>query len=158
MGWPFGAKAVEPQTVNAFLGVPAVSLFGLLNNLALPAWVLLALLPRWRTTQTVTLVPVFVYAVAYLALMSSFLSQPSDVGLAALTSLEGVSAAFKHDVLLLAGWVHYLAFDLLVGRWIVQDSVASKVPHVLVLPCLLLTLMAGPIGWLLYQVVRRIVV
>ncbi|KAJ1628654.1 mitochondrial carrier domain-containing protein [Pavlovales sp. CCMP2436] len=64
--------------------------------------------------------------------MSSFLSQPSDVGLAALTSLEGVSAAFKHDVLLLAGWVHYLAFDLLVGRWIVQDSVASKVPHVLV--------------------------
>ena len=54
------------------------------------------------------------------------------------------------------GWIHYLAFDLMVGRWIVKDSIDEHISHVLVVPCLILTLMAGPVGWLLYCLVRRI--
>ena len=44
----------------------------------------------------------------------------------------------------------------MVGRWIVKDSIDEHIPHVLVVPCLFLTLIAGPIGWLLYCLVRRI--
>ena len=58
------------------------------------------------------------------------------------------------DGLLLAGWVHYLAFDLFVGSWEVEDARARGVSHWLVLPCLLCTFLAGPAGLGLYLLVR----
>ena len=61
---------------------------------------------------------------------------------------------FSNPWALLAGWVHYLAFDLFVGSWEVRDSQARGIPHWLVLPCLFLTFMFGPAGWLLYMAVR----
>jgi hypothetical protein len=54
----------------------------------------------------------------------------------------------------MAGWIHYLLFDLFVGAWEVRDAVRRDVPHWLVVPCLILTLILGPIGLLLYVVVR----
>ena len=65
-------------------------------------------------------------------------------------SLDGVAALFSQRGALLAGWVHYLAFDLFVGSWEVEDAGRRGMPHWLVLPCLFLTLMAGPVGLLLY--------
>jgi hypothetical protein len=50
--------------------------------------------------------------------------------------------------------VHYLAFDLFVGSWEVRDSRVHGIPHWFVLPCLFLTFMFGPAGWLLYLTVR----
>ena len=72
------------------------------------------------------------------------------------SSLAGVAALFSNPWMLLAGWVHYLAFDLLVGTWEVLDARERGVPHFLVIPCLFLTFMFGPAGWLLYQGVRRV--
>jgi Domain of unknown function (DUF4281) len=54
----------------------------------------------------------------------------------------------------LAGWTHYLVFDLLVGNWEVQDARAGSVPYLIVLPCLVLTFLFGPAGWLLYVTAR----
>ena len=56
--------------------------------------------------------------------------------------------------MLLAGWLHYLAFDLFVGSWEVRDSRRVGVHHLLVIPCLFLTLMMGPVGLLAYLVLR----
>jgi hypothetical protein len=53
-----------------------------------------------------------------------------------------------------AGWVHYLIFDLFVGAWESRDAVRREVPHWLAVPCLLGTLMFGPIGLLLYITAR----
>ena len=64
------------------------------------------------------------------------------------------AAAFANPWLLLAGWIHYLAFDLLTGVWEVRDAARRGVPHWLVVPCLALTFMLGPAGWLLYRAVR----
>ena len=52
------------------------------------------------------------------------------------------------------GWIHYLAFDLFVGAWEVRDAQARGIHHLLVIPCLFLTLMAGPGGLLLYWAIR----
>jgi hypothetical protein len=57
---------------------------------------------------------------------------------------------FTDHWLVLAGWVHYLAFDLFIGSWQVRDARRNRVPFLLVLPCLLLTFLFGPIGLLLY--------
>jgi hypothetical protein len=70
------------------------------------------------------------------------------------SSLGSVATLFSNPWALLAGWIHYLAFDLLIGTWEVRDARERGVPHLLVVPCLALTFMFGPAGWLLYTIVR----
>lgn len=62
------------------------------------------------------------------------------------TSLEGVMALFRFPLVAFVGWVHYLCFDLFVGRWIMNDAPEGGYR---LLPVLFLTLMVGPAGWLL---------
>jgi hypothetical protein len=55
-------------------------------------------------------------------------------------------------------WVHFLAFDLFVGRWIYLESHERQVNPWLMAPVLFLTLMLGPAGFLLYLMVRSVTV
>ena len=70
------------------------------------------------------------------------------------STLAGVAALFANPWLVVAGWLHYLAFDLLTGTWEARDSVSRGVPRWLLVPCLFLTLMLGPMGWGAYMLVR----
>jgi hypothetical protein len=54
------------------------------------------------------------------------------------------------------GRLHYLAFDLLIGTWEARDARERQLPHLLLVPCLFLTLMFGPLGWLTYMGVRTL--
>ena len=72
------------------------------------------------------------------------------------SSLAEVATLFSNPWLLLAGWLHYLAFDLLMGSWEVEDARERGIPHVMGVPCLLLTFLFGPAGWLLYMIMRSI--
>ena len=65
---------------------------------------------------------------------------------------------FSNPYVLAAGWIHYLAFDLFVGAWEVYDSQKNGLPHRLVIPCLVLTLMLGPAGLALYLGLRAIII
>ena len=69
-------------------------------------------------------------------------------------SLAELARLFENPYLLLAGWVHFLAFDLFVGAWEVRDARRVGIAHLLVVPCLVLTFMAGPVGLLLYLGLR----
>ncbi|HEU6452531.1 MAG TPA: ABA4-like family protein, partial [Gemmatimonadaceae bacterium] len=64
---------------------------------------------------------------------------------------------FENPWALLAGWVHYLAFDLFVGGWEVRDAQRRGIPHLLVVPALVLTFLFGPGGLLLYLAIRSLV-
>jgi hypothetical protein len=129
-------------------------LFDLVGLIPLPGWLLLAVLPRWRWTQTIAagVLPA-VLAIVYLALFIGYFRQVEE-GFGAFGSLAGVRAAFAIDGILLAGWIHYLAFDLFVGSWEVRDAQRVGVSHWLVLPCLFLTLLVGPVGLLAYLILR----
>ena len=70
-------------------------------------------------------------------------------------SLDDVAALFRDRWALLAGWVHYLCFDMWTGAWELRDAQRRGMPHGLLVPCLLLTFMFGPVGLLLYFGVRR---
>lgn len=127
------------------------TIFSVCSTLAAVGWLLLILLPRWRATQALTAVVIpLVIAVVYLALIVRYM--PGTSG--GFGSLADVAALFSDPGLLLAGWVHYLAFDLFIGSWEVRDATRLKVPHLLVIPCLLATFMLGPIGLLAYFGVR----
>lgn len=69
-------------------------------------------------------------------------------------SIAAVRALFADDAALAAGWLHYLAFDLFVGRWIVENGLARGVPRLAILPCLPVVFIAGPAGLLLYLALR----
>jgi hypothetical protein len=55
---------------------------------------------------------------------------------------------------LLAGWIHYLAFDLFTGAWEARDARRLRISRWLVAPCLLLTFLFGPLGLGLYLLLR----
>ena len=129
-------------------------IFSLCSGLAMLGWLGLALAPRLeftRDTMPSLIIPI-ILGVTYAYLMFSFSGSASDDG--GFGSLAEVKALFGVDALLLAGWIHYLAFDLFVGAWIVRDAQEEWISHWLVLPCLFFTLMAGPFGLLLYLALR----
>jgi hypothetical protein len=129
----------------------AESLFSICSMLVLPGWVLLVFLPRWSWTQKVAagIVPL-VLAIAYLVLIvTNFRKSQGGFG-----SLQQVSQLFQNPYNLLAGWVHYLAFDLFTGAWEVRDAARLRIAHALVIPCLVLTFLFGPIGLLTWFLIR----
>ncbi len=125
-------------------------LFPFANFLAMFGWVLLIFVPRWKLTKYITgLVIMLMIAALYIYLMVSSWGQTEG----GFGSLEEVRLLFSNDKSLLAGWIHYLAFDLFLGTWIVHHSKKHAVHHLLIIPALILTFMAGPAGVLLYWVI-----
>lgn len=131
--------------------------FQLANAAVMPAWVLLALAPRWVWTRRLVhsaLYPALL-GVAYAAgFAATFQGGAAAGGGADISSLAGIGAAFAEPRILLVGWLHYLCFDLFVGAWQARDAQRHGVSHWLLLPCLFLTLMAGPLGLLFYLAIR----
>ena len=115
----------------------AESLFSIAGYLVLPGWLILIFAPRWKHGAALisgVIIPVLL-AFLYGWLVAANFSG-TDGG---YETLAGVRALFTNDYLLLAGWVHYLAFDLFVGSWIVRDAARLSISHFVVVPCLLLT-------------------
>ena len=131
----------------------AEQLFTLTTTAVLPAWLLLVLLPRWRWTArlvTAVLLPGLLGLVYLWLVVSHWGSNPE----AGYDSLAEVAALFADPWLLLAGWVHYLAFDLFIGAWEVRDAQRLGIPHLAVVPCLVLTFLFGPVGLVAYLALR----
>ena len=69
-------------------------------------------------------------------------------------TLDNVVRLFTAKEIALAGWIHYLAFDLFVGAWIVRTARAESIAFLLIVPCLLLTFLFGPVGFLAFSALR----
>lgn len=127
-------------------------IFSGLSALAMIGWLALALAPLQRALCVAfARILALLLAAAYLA--QYFLTTETVDG-AGFGSLAAVTALFSAPGNLMMGWTHYLAFDLFIGAWEVEDAAKEGVPHWLLLPCLFLTLMLGPIGLLLYFAIR----
>jgi len=92
-----------------------------------------------------------ILAVAYILLIWTGMNEAEGGGFG---SIAEIRALFANDSALVAGWLHYLAFDLFVGAWIVRDGLERGVPGLLLVPCLPLTFLFGPAGLLLYFAIR----
>jgi hypothetical protein len=130
----------------------AEQIFSTANTIAIIGWILLAVAPRWKYTAKIVLsgaLPILL-SIAYLILIVVFFGQgDGDFG-----TLAGVMKFFTNEWTVVAAWIHYLAFDLFVGIWEVKDSQKRGISHWFVVPCLFFTLMLGPIGFLLYSILR----
>lgn len=132
--------------------------FQFFNTSALIPWALLFFLPNWKGTQWMirTKLPILIFAAAYLTFLGIDMMS-STAGPIDFSSFDSIRAAFGREAVMLVGWLHYLAFDLFVGMWELEDAQKLGIKHYLVAPCLFLTLMFGPVGFLLYWLLRTIV-
>jgi Domain of unknown function (DUF4281) len=133
--------------------------FKLATAAALVGWLLILLLPAWAHTERAvrwgvgTLLSLLY---VYLLFMARHLDTEKPRG--GFFSLRGVISLFKNPRVVLAGWVHFLAFDLLVALWIRSDAAALPISHWMLIPVYLLTLMFGPAGLLAYGLLRAVMV
>lgn len=126
-------------------------MFQMVNAMVLPGWLVLAVFPRrsWRNTviYSLAIVLALIYGFYIITGLPSF-------DLSAFSTLYSVKQLFTMDQVVLAGWVHYLVFDLLVGNWVVNQSVRHRIKHYWIIPCLLFCFMFGPLGYLLFTLIR----
>lgn len=127
-------------------------LFAVAGSAALIGWVALAALPLHSAAPRRAAVAIaLAIAALYAALIGVYWTQ----GQGGFGSLTEVARLFEQRGLLLAGWVHYLVFDLLLGAWERDEAQRVGLARRLLVPCLLLTFLFGPLGWLAFMGLRE---
>jgi hypothetical protein len=128
--------------------------FSIANLIATAAWLALVILPgrRWVTEIVTSAAVPMLLAVVYVGIVATTFGRTPG----GFSTLSAVATLFSNPWALLAGWIHYLAFDLLVGTWEAEDARERGVPHLVLVPCLILTFLFGPAGWLQYRGVRLV--
>ncbi|MDX5401770.1 MAG: DUF4281 domain-containing protein [Rhodobacterales bacterium] len=124
------------------------SLFQIANPLAMVGWLCLALsplAPRWADRIAGFAIPA-ILSLLYAGVILAYWWK----GQGGFDSLDNVMLLLSLPWMAVAGWVHFLAFDLFIGGWITRQARAEGIAHLLVLPCLVLTFLFGPVGLILF--------
>ena len=130
------------------------TIFSFSSLLVMPLWGLMIFAPLWRVTKTIMQSPwviapaALLYAVLVLPNVASVLPAVSN------PSLEGIRTLLSTGSGATIAWVHFLAFDLFVGRWAYLESRALNLNVFAMAVVLFFTLMLGPVGALLYLGLR----
>ncbi len=135
----------------------ADQIFRVCGMLAMLGWLGLMLTPVWPKRLRETLprlifavaIPAMIAAIYMVLIVMHWAGHPGG-----FNSLDAVMLLFTDRWLVTAGWIHYLAFDLFIGGWELADSRERGVPHLAMIPLLLLTFLFGPMGLLGYLIVR----
>lgn len=132
--------------------------FSILNLTVMPFWLLLIVVPRWPWAVRIVRSPLIALlpALIYVALIVPLVLQMGSGLFTAFGSLEGVMSLLGTPQGTTVAWAHFLAFDLLVGRWAYLDAVERKMTSLVMAPVLFFTFMLGPLGFTLYLIVRGI--
>lgn len=132
--------------------------FSLSSLLVLPFWLLMIFLPGWRWTKRIVS---SLWIVAGAALLYAGLVIPGIYQILPAVmnpDLAGIATLLSTPVGATIAWAHFLAFDLFVGRWVYLDSRDRRISAFLVSPILFFVLMLGPLGLLLYLLLRALTV
>jgi Domain of unknown function (DUF4281) len=132
----------------------ASSLFQIANPVAMIGWLVLAAAiilkrPYWRDGIAGRLIPLGLSAV-YSVLIIFFFFQAEG----GFDTLENVQKLFTSPWAALAGWVHYLAFDLFVGAWISKRVMDEGLPRWTLIALLPLTFVFGPMGLVGFELAK----
>ena len=134
-----------------------MTVFELSNLLVLPFWVLMVFVPMWGMTRRilaspwVAAPPALLYLFTLLPVATMILPEVINPVQARITSLLGTPRGTT------LAWAHFVSFDLFVGRWIYCDSRSRSYSVWWVSPVLVLTLLIGPVGLLIYLAARSVI-
>tara|TARA_B100000963_G_C22508024_1_gene616929 strand:- start:601 stop:1071 length:471 start_codon:yes stop_codon:yes gene_type:complete len=123
----------------------------------IPFWILLIFIPFNQITnffvQSIIVPLLLAMSYAYLS-YQIYLEGNIFEGFELYSGLDGLYSMFANEVLLLIFWLHFLAISLFVGSWIVRDSRKYLIPKIIIIPSLILTYFAGPVGLVFYWFLR----
>jgi Domain of unknown function (DUF4281) len=126
------------------------TIFSLSSLSAIPFWLLMIFAPRWIWTRKVLGSPFVILPAAILYIVLVFPNIVSSFPTLANPKLETIQTLLGSSAGATISWVHFLAFDLFVGRWAYLDSLERKIHPLVMAPILFLILMFGPLGFVLY--------
>lgn len=133
------------------------TIFSLSSLLVMPFWLLLIFLPRWRVTERLVSGPwlavpaALLYAVLVLPRFGEVFTAVSN------PTLPGITTLLRSPAGATIAWIHFLAFDLFVARWVYLDGRSRHISSWFISPILFVVLMLGPVGFLLYLGARTAV-
>ena len=129
--------------------------FSIANMTVMPMWLLMILIPKWKVTRF--LIDFKVIPILISIVYAIYIFQAIQIGgMMDFGSLGAVIDLFTEEHAVLAGWVHYLAFDLLIGMWMLDQNKELKINQILMAPVLLATFMFGPLGFLLFMAIKTL--
>lgn len=129
-------------------------IFILASSIAFISWSLLFIYPySTRIRQMLYGGVVTCFSLLYTGLFVSYFDPKS---FQSFSTLSGLVSLFSNKEAVLLGWIHYLAFDLLAGLYISKDAKKNKLGPWIIRPMFIFTFMAGPLGFLLYTIIRTV--
>lgn len=130
--------------------------FKIVNTIAIIGWVILIFLPNWAFADKVIeqgiVIALAIFYLYTLTIAKNISGEIYPTG--NFTTLEGVVNLFKNPRGVLVGWVHYLAFDLLIGLHIKSQAALIGMNHWIQIPCFICTFVLGPVGYLLFFILK----
>jgi hypothetical protein len=120
----------------------------------LPQWLLLWFAPKTALTRVLLKFQPAVFVLAVLYVIGFWTGGGTEIDFQDFTHYAGVKKLFQSGNAVAVGWIHYLAFDLWVGSYIVQNAQKIRFPHPIAAVCSAFTFMMGPTGLLLYWLAR----
>ncbi|MCJ8239647.1 ABA4-like family protein [Peteryoungia algae] len=128
------------------------TVFSTTSSTAMAGWLLLILAPRWPALiGFIRCGLIGALSLTYAVLIFVYFFRVEGGGFG---SIAEVRTLFLDDPVLVAGWVHYLAFDLFIGTWIAVEADRRGYNRLLQAPMLVATFMFGPLGLLLFFITR----
>ena len=129
-----------------------------INIGVLPFWLLIIFFPKSHLCKylATSILPIFLLSGAYgFILYKAYLgSFDFDNNFSLYLGLGNVSELFTDDYYLLMFWTHFVAINLFVGGWILSDSKRFSVNKILLSIPLVLTYFIGPIGLIIYWIIK----
>lgn len=131
------------------------AIFQLSNTIALLGWLVLVIAsPFWVSFDKLLIgIVVTIFALTYFWLLAQNFKFSE---MEKFSTLDGVMELFTSKIAVTTAWLHFLAFDLMAGIWIKKNATVHGIKHWLLLPCFFFTFMIGPVGVLLYLLIRFI--
>ena len=124
----------------------------------LPFWILIVFFPQSHLCKylATSIFPIFLLSAAYIFILYKAYLGSFDFAnnFSLYLGLSSISELFRDDYYLLMFWTHFIAVNLFIGGWILKDAQKLYVNKILLAFPLIITYLTGPIGILIYWIIR----
>ena len=134
------------------------TLYMWINLGVLPFWFILIVFPQSHLSRifVTSVFPFFILSGVYIFILykSYLIGYDFDGNFTLYLGLSELSRLFEDHLYIMIFWTHFIAINLFIGGWIVKDSQKFSINKVLMALPLIVTYLIGPIGLLLYWIIR----
>ena len=134
------------------------TLYMWINLGVIPFWFILIVFPQSHLSRifVTSIFPYLILSGVYIFILykSYLIGYDFDGNFSLYLGLSELSRLFEDHLYIMIFWTHFIAINLFIGGWIVKDSQKFSINKVLMAVPLIVTYLIGPIGLLLYWIIR----